>query len=161
MSWSKLSHDEQRQFARLCTARRNACILWLKHRQMDHRKSILLVGDQPGPRAPQTDDHHQTPFYSKEGSGGWLNEQLVKAALTEDRLFWINSATWDGRPGCTRALQLSWTAVIALGNNAAKWLTQHGIPHIKVQHPQAHKRFNAGLEYPLIPILHDLHSGSS
>lgn len=152
MSYNSLPEQQKRQFARNCVARRKAYERWLLTGKTTGKR-ILIVGDRPGPKAPQTDNFHHTPFYGKVYSGGWLNEELVKAEIAEDCLMWINSASWDGKPTSTAILANDWELIIALGNNAKKWLDKAGAQHIKVDHPQFHKRFKSKEPYPLISIL--------
>ena len=152
-SFKNLTEDGKRQFARNCTDRRAAFEMWTRRKKMPPGKDILIVADRPGPKAPQTDDYHHTPFYSKLHSGGFINAALVEAGITEDRLFWTNMATWDNRPGDTEVLFVQpWQHVIALGGNAAKFLTKNNVSFTRFDHPQYHKRFVGG-EYPLIPHL--------
>lgn len=160
MSYSKLPEQQKRQFAKNLVARRRAYELWTRQQIIAGSKDILLVGDQPGPGAPQTDDYHHTPFYANKNSGGWISAALVLAEISEDRLLWVNSRTWDGKPTDSLVLHLDrWISIFALGNNAAKWLTTNGrTDFIKVLHPQAHKRFHAQTPYDLLAHLQILHA---
>ena len=154
MSFNKLSNEDQRTFARLCSERKAAYIYWTRIGKVPEGKDILIVGDRPGPKAHQGDDHHHTPFYSKLYSGGWLNAQLTLAGISERRLMWVNSATWDGKPTDPAILTaVEWKHIVALGNNASKWLTKNECQHWKADHPQAHKRFKSSEPYPLIDFL--------
>jgi hypothetical protein len=129
--------------------------MWKYRKTVPQTKDILIVADRPGPKAPQQDNFHHTPFYSKLHSGGWLNELMVQADITEDRLMWHNSATWDNKPENPAILQREWNHIIALGNNAEKWLKKNGVSNIwKFDHPQYWKRWkaNEGL-YPFISHL--------
>jgi len=151
--WNNLDNEGQRTFARNCVQRRASFETWTRFREIAEAKDILLVADRPGPKAPQTDAFHHTPFYSKIHSGGFLNAELVKAGISEVRLFWTNMATWDNKPGDTDILTARpWKYVIALGGNAAKFLDKNGVAYTRFDHPQYHKRFVGG-EYPLIPFL--------
>lgn len=157
-SWNTLTEEQQRQFARNCTKRRHAYELWTRQKGLIGTKDILIVGDRPGPKAPQRNGYHHTPFYSKLYSGGWLNAELVLAGIPEDRLMWINAYTWDNQPESGEILTAGrWSHVIALGNNAAQWLTKNGCTGFtKVLHPQAQKRFHSKEPYPLIEHLLNL-----
>ena len=158
MSYKNLTESQQRQFARLLVARRNTYVGWLHTEILEDRKDILIVGDRPGPKAPDDEDYHNTPFYSKTYSGGWLTAQMVLHGITEDRLLWINSATKRGVPTDQSVLTAQrWSTVIALGNNAAKWLTKNDCADfIKCDHPQFHRRFKSAEPYPLIELLSKL-----
>ena len=157
MSFASLTEIQKRQFARNCVQRKMAFTSWVNSKSIQPEKTVLIVGDRPGPKAPQTDDYHHTPFYSKKWSGGWLNKQLVLAGIDETHLMWINSATWDGVPTNPDILTAKkWNIVIALGNNAAKWLSSNGVGYSKIDHPQAHRRFKTKEEYPLLRLIQRL-----
>jgi hypothetical protein len=115
---------------------------------------FLLVGDRPGPSAPQTDNYHHTPFYSTKYCSGWLNSALFLEGIDENNLVWVNSADWRGNP--TRASILEHVVVdqiIALGGAAASWCKKVGAPFVSVYHPQFHKRFKSAERYALLDIL--------
>lgn len=159
MSYAALTEADKRKFAKRLVMRRSAYLEWLRDGYLDEWRDILIVGDRPGPQAPDdTESYHHTPFYSKYHSGGWLNEQLVLNDIAEDRLMWINSANKAGLPFQPDILKArKWTAVIALGNNAYDWVRIHGvIEAIKVSHPQYHKRFKAAERYVLLDTLEGL-----
>jgi hypothetical protein len=158
MSYATLTEAQQRKFAKRLVMRRSAHVEWVREGYIDEWRDILIVGDQPGPRAPDNVEYHHTPFYSKLYSGGWLNEQLVLNDIAEDRLMWINSASKAGYPAPPDILKAKkWTAVIALGNNAYHWVHLHGmVEAIKVSHPQFHKRFKAAERYVLLDVLEGL-----
>lgn len=131
---------------------------WIIDKIISTNKDILLVGDRSGPKAPQTDLYHHTPFFGLTYSGGWLNKLLVNYDIPEDRLFWFNSASWDNKTSSSEILSVKeWPYVFALGNNAATWLSKNKVKHIKVLHPQAHKRFNSSEKYLLMEKLAELH----
>ena len=158
MSFSKLSNAEQRTFAKLCTDRRKAYEAWTRRKHIDEHKDILIVADRPGPKAPQTDDFHHTPFYSKIHSGGFLNAEMVRAGCSEHPLMWTNSATWDGKLGDTEILAAkSWAVIITLGKNAERFIEKNYVwafPQLYCfDHPQYHKRFKSTEPYPLIEML--------
>ena len=155
MSFNKLTEEQKRRFAKLCGERRKAYERWLTTGFISKTKTILLVGDRPGPKAPQQDDYHHTPFYSKKYSGGWLNAQLVLNGITEEKLLWVNSATWDGKPTEPGTLlNHDWKSIIALGKNAQKWCFEIGFNHpATFDHPQYHKRFKSNERYLLLDWL--------
>lgn len=155
MSYEKLSEQHKRAFTRSLFARRKAYETWLGTGKIQNSKTVLIVGDKPGPKAPQNDEFHNTPFYSKKYSGGWLNAQLVLNQINETRLFWINSATWNGKPTYpTTVLQHNWNQVISLGLNAHKWCLKVGLKDsVRFDHPQFHKRFKNQEPYPLLQYL--------
>lgn len=158
MSWNSLDNDQQRVFAKLCTTRRAAYEKWNKRGVLDSAKDILIIADRPGPKAPQTDNFHHTPFYSKIHSGGFINAQMVLAGITEDRLMWTNSATWDNKVGDVKLLaHREWSHVICLGGNAKKFALKNGIANPTVfDHPQYHKRFKSKEPYPFIEFVQNL-----
>lgn len=153
MSFKTLSWSDKCAFVRRLLARREAYEAWGQHGEIADSKRILVVGDRPGPRAPQTNEHHHTPFYSTFGSGGWLTEQLLIANISEDEILFINSASWDGVPTSRAVLERQWDFIFALGNNAAKWVKAAKAACVKFDHPQYHKRFAAKSPYPLIAAL--------
>ena len=152
--WKHLNNAEQRKFAKNCVERRSAYEAWTHQRVIKQSKDILIVADRPGPKAPQTDAYHHTPFYSKLHSGGWLNSLLVEAKIPETRLFWSNMATWDNKPGDIEILTARpWKHVAALGNNAAKFLKKNNVAFTKFDHPQYHKRWKSDEAYQFIQWL--------
>lgn len=155
IGWNHINEDQKRQFARNLVHRREAYTLWQKSGHIVSSKNILVVGDRPGPGAKDfTEAHHNTPFYSKTHCSGWMNACLVLEGVPEDRLMWINSAAHDGTPTLVNIFYTNeFDAVIALGNNAAKWLTKACVPHERFDHPQFHKRFKNSEPYPLIKRL--------
>ena len=118
---------------------------------------VLIVGDRPGPAAPKTSTYHHTPFYSVKHCSGWLNEQLATTGICEADLVWLNSADWQGIDYPAEILQrISVTEIVALGGNAAKWLSAAKQDFHRVDHPQFHKRFKNKHTYPLFGLLKDL-----
>lgn len=155
MSFKNLSNDDQRAFAKRCVLRRAAHTIWERRAILPATVRILIVADRPGPKAPQTDHDHHTPFYSKIHSGGFLNAELVIAGIPESKLMFVNSASWNGIPTDPAILSArSWEQVISLGGNARKWLLKNGVePTVHCDHPQYHKRFKFAEPYPLIEHL--------
>lgn len=159
--WSRLDEQGKRKFAQNCVRRRAAYETWVHHRQLAEAKDILIIADRPGPKAPQQDNFHHTPFYSKLHSGGWLNAYLVDECIEETRLMWVNSATWDNKPESTDILSAKdWTIVFCLGLNAQKWFSKYGSTDpskvYDLVHPQYHKRFVGSHDYPLVDRLKDI-----
>lgn len=123
--------------------------------------TILLIGDRPAPNAPADPGFHFTPFGAFCHSSLWLNRELDAAKIPEHKLTWINSADVNGEPTNAAVLKHNWTGIIALGGNAAKWVSKAKInkPFAQVQHPQAWKRFHSKEHYPLISALESLCRG--
>lgn len=111
-------------------------------------KTILIVGDRPGPKAIS-----DTPFFGKSHSGGWLNTNLVANNISEFKLFWINAASQSGNPSDSYILQSRKWISIALGKNAEAWLSDNGQCYTAFEHPQFHRRFKGRKEYPFIEYL--------
>lgn len=123
--------------------------------------TILLIGDKPAPNAPNDPEFHFTPFGAFCHSSLWLNCQLEAAKIPERKLTWINSADVNGTLTNPKILHHNWAGIIALGGNAAKWVSKAKInkPFAQVQHPQAWKRFHSKEHYPLISTLEILCKG--
>lgn len=122
---------------------------WFQHR-------VLIIGDRPGPSAPQDDGYHHTPFYSTKHCSGWLNAALHIAQIPEERLIWINAADRLGQPTPFGLLEkLEPDTIICLGGNAEKWLVKSDFysSYYKFDHPQYHKRFKNNEKYPFIEFL--------
>lgn len=118
---------------------------------------VLIIGDRPGPRASNDPEFHGTPFYGDKFSGGYVNRLLDIANIDEMALMWVNAYSQSGVPFDGRILFCKhWDQVIVLGNNANTWATKRGaVDYSKVEHPQAHRRFNqTKYPYPLIELLH-------
>ena len=81
------------------------------------------------------------------------NAQLVTHGVSEFRLFWINSATQKGITTDPNILYSRKWQCIALGKNAAAWLTNNGHYYTEFEHPQFHRRFKGRKDYPLIDFL--------
>ncbi len=117
--------------------------------------TILLIGDRPAPDAPKDPKFHFTPFGAHRHSSLWLNMQLEAAEIKEQSMIWINAYDFRGEPNDSYWLALGYKKIIALGNNAEKWIksTNLDVPYAKVQHPQAWKRFHGSEPYPLLELL--------
>lgn len=154
--WKHLSDDQQRQFAHECVLRMKYHKQFTKDGFVDEKKTILIVGDMPGPGAPQTDDFHHTPFYAKNNCSGWLNAQLIVNNILEDKLLWINAADWKGVPTDASKIPFKqFSYVVALGGNAEKWAKKNAPAEkiVKFHHPQYQKRFKSKEPYRLIAFL--------
>lgn len=162
MSYAKLSVPEQRAYAHNLVLRRRRYLENVTHfnpaRGCTAPGKVVLVGDRPGPGAPKNASYHHTPFYSTKNSSSWINCLLLKEGIPEEQLMWINAYDKDGVPNAPTVLfNLSPAAVIALGGNAAKWLTgvcglQPG-QFTETYHPQYWKRFRSKDRYPLLDLL--------
>ncbi len=126
-----------------------------KNLELKSRKSILLVGDRPGPSAPKEPHYHHTPFYSTKHCSGWLNNALETEDIPEKKLVWVNSADEGGKPyDISMVKHLDPRVIIALGGKAAQWLEKNGITnYIPCKHPQYWKRFHNKERYPLLDLL--------
>jgi hypothetical protein len=118
---------------------------------------LIIVGDRPGPAAPKDPSYHHTPFYSTKHCSGWLNALLLKEGIDESDLLWINAFDKDGNPSSHDVLELTppdlLSCIIALGNNASRWLKENGWFHFKIDHPQFHKRFKNSERYELPDLI--------
>jgi thymidylate kinase len=123
--------------------------------RFDPGRSVLIVGDRPGPFNPKHGDRG-VPFvqFQSLGCSVWLAEQLEEAGIPESDLYWINAYSRDGRPVSPFFLEaLQPPLVIALGQNAGEWTDREAnIEATVVEHPQHWKRFhyNSEKQYPLI-----------
>jgi len=107
----------------------------------NERPKALLVGDELGPLAKNTNPPDDIPFAPYAAtSGRYLIDSLHKwrdVAL-------INSL--QGRYQAPRDLQDAWSVfgrpnVVALGEKASERLTNYEVPHRTVPHPQYWRRF--------------------
>lgn len=165
MSYAKLPAAEKKAYAKRLVLRRKLfeqnVLHFSRARGCTVPEAIVLVGDRPGPAAPKDPSYHHTPFYSTKNSSSWLNCQLLREEIPEERLLWINAYDKDGVPNDpTTLLNLRPDTIIALGGNAAKWL--EGVcgleagQFVETYHPQYWKRFRSGERYPLLDILKGL-----
>lgn len=152
ISWNRLSTEDKQSVQKMLDVRAER-YLQLSGSQRITTK-FLLVGDRPGPSAPQTDDYHHTPFYSTKYCSGWLNSALFLEGIDENNLLWVNSADWRGYPTNSSILEhVVADQIIALGGAAAAWCKKAGVSFVSVHHPQFHKRFKAAERYALLDIL--------
>lgn len=120
-------------------------------------RAALVVGDRPNPRSSGT-SFPGWPFISqlREGCSAWLSGQLEEAGVPERRLYWINAHTREGapEPGLRALYEGSrWAGVVTLGGRASRTLTELGVPHEQVHHPQHWKRFHFHQRYMLGKVL--------
>lgn len=117
---------------------------------------VLLVGDRPSSKWPAS--RPAWPFISamRSGCSWWLAEQLERAGIPENRLFWVDSADRDGNPLRLPAepWQANFGGVFALGKNAAEWCWNNGWRFEQVHHPQFWHRFQPGKTYQLTKLLY-------
>lgn len=106
---------------------------------------VVLVGQSFAERK-DVDPFYQAPFvsFSNEGCSQWLTHQLNTAGVSEMELLWIN-ADQD----LSIIHELPRRKVFALGNDAKKALDELKIESVLFPHPQAWRRFNSSLDYPL------------
>ena len=152
MSFKNLDRSSKLAVLKALKLRKSRFCSLLKGEQISTK--VLIVGDRPGPTAPKTSSFHHTPFYSIKNCSGWLNQQLVAKGISESDLIWLNAADWEGTATSHGLLDKIQTAkIIALGANAAKWLSKANRQFIRVDHPQFHKRFKSKENYPLFNLL--------
>lgn len=115
---------------------------------------VLIIGDRPGPAAPQDPEYHHTPFYSIKHCSGWLNALLEVNNIPEENLLWINAFDTKGQLFDMSYIEtVEFDYIVALGGNAEKWCIKNKMYYTKVTHPQYHKRFENKKPYPLIDVL--------
>lgn len=148
ISFASLTPQQKWQAEINYQSRRFVYDRWVNTGFVNADKTIIIVGDRPGPKA-----ECDIPFFGKQHSGGWLNAQLVTHGVSEFRLFWINSATQKGITTDPNILYSRKWQCIALGKNAAAWLTNNGHYYTEFEHPQFHRRFKGRKDYPLIDFL--------
>ena len=113
------------------------------------RASVCLVGEG-FTAVTERDSSYQVPFVSfvKAGCSLWLTAQLREAGIPEAELCWVNA---------NQPLELlpwaQFKLVVALGGVADQILTNRGITHTLIPHPQYWKRFHAKQPYPLVLLL--------
>lgn len=118
--------------------------------------STLIVGEQcnastPGPLLP---------FVGTGGSSLWLAQQLE--GVDERLLYWVNARSPDGQDEDPRFIEeLEPNGIIALGAVASSWLRKAGYEHVRLDHPQYHKRFYFHQRYPLAEKINEIRSSNS
>lgn len=119
---------------------------------------ILLIGDRHGDTTQPYLVKSNIAFCSMSGMGcsEWLTEELMKANIQEDELYWINA--YDDQGNATDELfidELQPFQTYALGQKAQQWCDKRGLLYVRVEHPQYWKRFYYKREYPLITKLRE------
>lgn len=113
-------------------------------------ESILMVGERIAENLHGVD----WPFTGMLGSSYWMTTQLQEHGYPEERFYWVNAFKPDTTPQNPAFIdELHPRLVIALGSVAKKWLTDAGVEHVHVEHPQYWKRFRAKDPYPLLEVL--------
>jgi hypothetical protein len=119
---------------------------------------IVIVGEDFAEHK-NGDPMYQWPFgsLSNKGCSLWLSQVLYTAGISEQSLLWINADELRRHPEF-----LDWHGgkrFVSLGDKASRTLEDWNQSHVQCPHPQYHKRFKSGLEYPLIgaikEALHD------
>lgn len=129
-------------------------------------RSILVVGDRPGPCHPERGGDCGAPFvtFQRGGCSVWLSEQLEAAGIPESNLYFINAYSRDGATASPFFLShLRPPLVVALGERAADWArTVAQVNAVEVPHPQYWRRFHAhdDKSYPLIEEIHRYYARS-
>lgn len=124
---------------------------------------VLLVGDKPNMKGHGAETII-VPFINFNGIGcsEWLAEQLEAAGVRESQLYWINAANARGEETDAAFIErLRPRAVVALGNAGAAWCEKHNVAHVKMPHPQHHKRFFHSSSYPAIRYLKEVLNATS
>jgi hypothetical protein len=113
--------------------------------------SVALVGEKPSDMKTQ-DSVIQVPFasFSGLGSSQWLTSQLEAIGVQENQLFWINASD-----DVALLKKMHLDAVFGLGTAASHALELASVNHIKVDHPQHHRRFKSSQPYKLLECLND------
>lgn len=120
------------------------------------KADVILIGDRPGPAAPEQKNFLHVPFNSLKHCSGWLNKQLEENDIPESRLAWVNAYDKKGNPTDPDIVDfvMGKPVVYALGGNAEKWCKKMGVHYDCVfPHPQYWKRFKSKESYPLIDRL--------
>lgn len=165
ISYPKLKEHEKEQVLRNLEIRRarfeHFILQGKKPTKKFPRPEVVIIGDRPGPSAPQDPDYHHTPFYSTKHCSGWLNALLWEWGIDENRLLWLNAYDKDGVPTDDKLLENNapnsqFPSIIVLGGNAEKWVKKNGwTSYMKVDHPQYHKRFKNKERYDLPLVIND------
>lgn len=108
----------------------------------------LLVGDRCS-----HDRYGSFPFVDDTGCSLWLAQRLEEWGVPEKQLYWVNAFVAGRVTDFSFVGKLAPRQVIALGLNASMELQRQGVRHQTVVHPQHHKRFAAGKQYPLFDFL--------
>lgn len=145
-------HSEEELWSRIATVRPRRHLSNHSNSVGNYNARICLVGDQV---SDWTDESTRLLFpfssFAKIGSSSWLTQQLEKAKIREDDLFWLNANDEGANVPALRGRNFE--LIIALGQEASKRLEVHNISHVTVPHPQHQKRFNHAAPYELIHLL--------
>jgi hypothetical protein len=152
-AFDELDAGLQKALLRRVAVRQERYIAMNNQRWKPMNGEILLMGDRPAPSAPNDPTFHFTPFAALTHSSLYLNVLLEQFAIDEEQLGWMNAYDRAGIATDTRPLSYRWSHVFALGFSPSSFLTKAGVPHTRVMHPQAWKRFHSKEPYPLIGLL--------
>lgn len=107
---------------------------------------VLLVGEQVNVNLMRRD----WPFFSEQGSSGYLNQALQQALIPEEHLAIVNILPPESlNPKDLTEIKQQLPQlrqVVALGRVAEEALTHQQVEHTHLPHPQFHKRFNHNVE---------------
>lgn len=121
-----------------------------------HVETLLLVGDRPSLKWPAS--RPAWPFISalRSGCSWWLAEQLERAGMPENRLYWVDAQDRDGTVLKLPAAQHQhlFAGVVAMGRHAAAWCWDNGWVFDQVHHPQYWHRFQKDKPYQLTKLLY-------
>lgn len=163
MNFSQLTSDQKSQVKLNIAFRIARFKTSILRRRIKPAGKVIIVGDRPGPAAPDNPDHGHTPFPTTTHCSGWLNALLYVEEIVESDLIWVNAYEKDGNP--TDLKLLDWlmpqdaytiapAPIITLGANAAKWVKSCGYESfVQTTHPQYHKRFRNGIKYDLPELI--------
>jgi predicted ATPase len=108
---------------------------------------VLLVGERVNTNLTSTD----WAFFAETGSSGFLNQTIIRAGLTEDRIALVNAFPpheHDSKNLVDIITHLpKLRHIIALGKTTARACENQGIKHTTLPHPSYVKRFNVGMDY--------------
>jgi hypothetical protein len=107
--------------------------------------AVLLVGEQSNvARLGQL--KFRLPFVTFAGSGigPWLANQLERAGIAEDALYWINAYDASGAPNDPRLIaELQPARIVALGRLAERWCLDAGVEYVALLSPSAFRTSKA------------------
>lgn len=115
--------------------------------------NILIVGDTASNPMLGVD----LPFVHYEGCSPWLTTQLEYSGTNEGDLYFVNGKTMDqSMTDPTFLEELQPKAIIALGDEAARWCEIADVKHLRFDHPSYWKRFRHHDVYPVVNALRGL-----
>jgi hypothetical protein len=118
---------------------------------------ILVVGEKVNTEI----DLLGWPFVADTGCSLWLARELELWHVDEQRLYWVNAFTRDGRETDPKFIEaLKPDRIVTLGKTAELWAKRNQVARlakhtgaeaelIHVAHPQFQKRFKSNELYPL------------